>query len=374
MPKIRAWVAARLRHGAHRVEERLVAELAEDAHLRGEVVGTDHHHVDAGHRRDLVGAAPPRRGLEHHRHDRLLVEGVEQLALAASGGTGWRGWARRPSGARAAGSGTRRRPAPLRRASLDVRDDHAHRADVERPREVLVVVGGHPHQRRDPGRDRTRAQHRRRLERRGGVLEVDVHRVEPRGRRHHRDVGRARLRQGHAEHEVPGVEPLAHRRHALHHARSERAVVPSRTRPRAGSATSTSPSVEKGILTNREAAYRPAESASEHHRHRLDAGRHVLAGPGGGADDLVVREPRQAARSSTISASRRARLAPRQKCSAKPKATWAGSGARRHVELVRPLPHVFVAVGGRVEQAQEVARRSAARGARCRRARCGTCA
>jgi hypothetical protein len=103
-----------------------------------------------------------RRGLQHHRHDRLLVEGVEQVPLGhrlvAVGGVG-AGDRPVPAGREAAGVDDLLGLGP----GLDVRHDHAHRADVERTREVLVVGRGHPHERRDPGRDRTRAQHRRRL-------------------------------------------------------------------------------------------------------------------------------------------------------------------------------------------------------------------
>ena len=58
---------------------------------------------------------------------------------------------------------------------------------------------------------------------------------------------------------------------------------------------------------------------------------------------------------STILASRRARLAPRQKCSAKPNARWDGSGALVDVELVGTDPDLLVPVGRGVEQAEEVA-------------------
>ena len=109
-----------------------------------------------GHRRDLVGRGDRVGRLEHHRHHGLRVEGVEQLPLR-----------HRPVAVR--GVRARHRPVPARReaarvddrlglgAGLDVRHDHAHRADVERAGEVLVVVRGHPHQRRDAGADRGRS-------------------------------------------------------------------------------------------------------------------------------------------------------------------------------------------------------------------------
>ena len=81
--------AARLGHRAHRIEERLVAELPEDPHLGGEVVRAEHHHVEPGHRRDLVGPRDSRPGVSSITATHGLgVEEVEQLLLGHRPGTG----------------------------------------------------------------------------------------------------------------------------------------------------------------------------------------------------------------------------------------------------------------------------------------------
>ena len=179
IPKIVLVRAARLGHRAHRVEERLVAELPEDPHLRGEVVRADHHHVEPG--TDAISSArATAAGVSSiTAHDGLRVEGVEQLPLRHRAGSGWRGSGRRPSGGHGAGSGTRRRSARPRRGSRRAaRSRPSRRCRAQRVR-YWWSCDGHPHQRRDAGADRAGAQQRRGLERDRGVLEVDVDRVEP---------------------------------------------------------------------------------------------------------------------------------------------------------------------------------------------------
>ena len=209
--------ATRLGHGAHRVEERLVAELAEDAHLRGEVVRAHHDHVDARRptrsrrrwrsRRASRASPPPWSGRRRSRAARV----------AASAGSGWPRSVPRPTGGPAAGTGTRRRSARPRRAvstcgtitpiapmSSD-RVRYWWSCDGTRTSGVMPAPIAPEHS-SDVG-----------LERGGGVLEVDVHRVVPAAAASHRDVGGAGLGERHAEHELPGVDPLAQRGHALHH-------------------------------------------------------------------------------------------------------------------------------------------------------------
>ena len=140
MPKIGVVRAARLGHRAHRVEERLVAELAEDPHLGGEVVRADHHHVDARHRRDLVGARDRVGRLEHHRHRSSARRRGRAAPAAASAGSGSPGSVRTTDRWPRGGKRHASTIGSASRAGLDVRDDHAHRADVERAGEVLVVV------------------------------------------------------------------------------------------------------------------------------------------------------------------------------------------------------------------------------------------
>ena len=139
MPKMASWsrhALATVRTASRNAASR---NCAEDPHLRGEVVRADHHHVDARHRRDLVGAARPRRASRASPPRWSARRRRRAARAAASRGSGWPGSARPPSGGPAAGTGRRRRSLGLG-ARLDVRDDHAHRADVERPGEVLVVV------------------------------------------------------------------------------------------------------------------------------------------------------------------------------------------------------------------------------------------
>ena len=147
---------ARLRHRSHGVEEGVVAELAEDAHLGGEVVRTDHHNVEPGDGCDLIRTGHGLGRLEHDGHDRVLVVEVEQLALrhglitVRRAGTG-----HRPMAARREPTGRDDRLALL--PGLDVRDDHPHRADVERTGQEVVVVRRDSDERCDPrARSRTR--------------------------------------------------------------------------------------------------------------------------------------------------------------------------------------------------------------------------
>ena len=220
IPKILLVCATRLRHRAHRVEEGLVAELAEDPHLRGEVVRAHHHHVEPRYRGDLVGPRDRRRASppspprwSGHRRRRAAPAGASAVAVR-----GVR--ARRPTGDRGAGSGRRRRSAPPRRASRRAARSHpSHPMSRHRVRYWWSCAGTRTSGVM-PAPIAPEQQQRRGFERDGGVLEVDVDRVEPGRRRDHRDVGGPGLRQRHAEHELTRVDPLAHRGHGLNHGRS----------------------------------------------------------------------------------------------------------------------------------------------------------
>ena len=68
----------------------------------------------------------------------------------------------------------------------------------------------------------------------------------------------------------------------------------------------------------------------------------------------------------SVVSSRRARLAPRQKCTPPPPKATCGFGLRRDVEVKGVVEDVLVAIGGRVPHGDTVARRRWARpGSRC---------
>jgi hypothetical protein len=69
----------------------------------------------------------------------------------------------------------------------------------------------HPHQRGDANAERGGADRRRRLDRIGRVLHIDIERVVAAGLRHHRDIDGAREAQVHAQHELAGSEFFFHR-------------------------------------------------------------------------------------------------------------------------------------------------------------------
>jgi hypothetical protein len=69
----------------------------------------------------------------------------------------------------------------------------------------------HPHQRGDANPERGGADRRRRLDRIGRVLHIDIERVVAAGLRDHRDIDGTREAQVHTQHEFGGNQFFLHR-------------------------------------------------------------------------------------------------------------------------------------------------------------------
>jgi len=96
----------------------------------------------------------------------------------------------------------------LRRA--DVRRDHAERAAVERPRDVLGPGARHPHEGGDADLERRDADLARRFQRQARMLDVHVDRIEAGGLRDSRDLDRAHQTHGHRRDDLAARELLFH--------------------------------------------------------------------------------------------------------------------------------------------------------------------
>ena len=90
----------------------------------------------------------------------------------------------------------------------DMGRDDAERAAVEHARDVFRGVGRHPHERGDAGGECGDADLARRLERDARVLDVDIERVEARGRGDLRDLDLAHEAHRHRRHHLVPLELL----------------------------------------------------------------------------------------------------------------------------------------------------------------------
>ncbi len=200
-------VAARgLGDGLERRLHPVMRVLAGDAHLGREVARPDMQRVDAVDRGDGVGVGDRLRGLDHRHQEGLLIDDLAHFGLRNRG----------VAELRAAAEG---RAVALRRieAGFDDRpglggvlDRHHNplRAAIENARRVVRIVRGHPRDGGDAHAQRRDADPGRGLQRGRVVFEVDIDRIEPAGRRDHRDVRGAQLVDPHAQHQLVGLEFL----------------------------------------------------------------------------------------------------------------------------------------------------------------------
>jgi hypothetical protein len=179
--------------------------IARNAHVGGEIIGADQHHVDAFDRCYFVGAVHSFRAFELHDHHRGIVERLvslrrRRIAILEM----------RQRGREAAFSERRifRGAHDLARLArrAHVRHDHAQRAAVEHTADDVELR--HAGERRDPGIQRGKAYLAGRLQRQAGMLKVDIERVEARGLGETRDLTAAREAHRHGGRDFAAREPL----------------------------------------------------------------------------------------------------------------------------------------------------------------------
>ena len=155
----------------------IVEVAGRQAQFGQQIIGADHHDVDAVNGSDVVCRVERRTAFEHHDHRRHGVDlGVE---IGDRPETRHRQRARdaaRPDGRilRRINDGLR-----FRRRRHTGRDD-AHATTVQHPRDIVRRVRRHAGETIDPGSERRRRDLVRRLDGERRLLEVDIETIEVR--------------------------------------------------------------------------------------------------------------------------------------------------------------------------------------------------